>query len=167
MFATRQDLLTRSNARRLAQLAVPADMTMVPLDVMRTALTGGSIAAESAEVQAAVAEALAAIDHALTDAHDLIVGYGVPTAASSPTLTRMCCTVALYYMQGAERLDKTDGMAYDGVIKLLDQHKRGLVDLAPIADAGGASDTSADQIVMTSSPSRFGTDGGDDDVMGL
>lgn len=159
MFATRQDLLTRSNARRLAQLVVPTDLAMVQLDVMRTALTGGSIASEPSDVKAAVAEALSAIDHALTDAHELIVGYGVPTTAISATLTRMCCTVALYYLQGAEGLDKTDGMAYDGVIKLLEQHKRGLIDLTPSTDTGTGtttSDDSADMVVMESSPGRFG-----------
>ena len=34
-FASRSDLLARSNARRLAQLAVPADMDMVPDDADR------------------------------------------------------------------------------------------------------------------------------------
>lgn len=158
IFATRQDLLTRSNALRLAQLAVPTDLAMVRLDVVRTALMGGSIADEPADVQAAVAEALTAIDHALTDAHELIVGYGVSTTATSATLTRMCCTVALYYLQGAERLDKTDGMAYDGVIKLLEQHKRGLVDLTPSTNTTGtpSADDSVDTVVMESAPGRFG-----------
>ena len=39
-FATRADLLARSNAMRLAQLAVPADMDMVPDDALRIAVAG-------------------------------------------------------------------------------------------------------------------------------
>jgi phage gp36-like protein len=155
MFATRQDLLTRCNARRLAQLAVPTDMAMVALDVVRTALTGGSMAAEPADVQAAVADALTTVDQALADAHELIVSYGVPTTSVSTLLTRMCCTVALYYLQGAERLEKTDALAYDGVLKLLEQHKRGLVDLTPGSDTTNATEM-ADTVVMSSAPGRFG-----------
>ncbi|WP_407059072.1 hypothetical protein ACKZDW_13320 [Ralstonia syzygii subsp. celebesensis] len=41
-FASRSDLLARSNARRLAQLAVPADMDMVPEDALRTAIEGAT-----------------------------------------------------------------------------------------------------------------------------
>lgn len=155
MFATRQDLLTRCNARRLAQLAVPADMAMVPLEAVRTALTGGSMDAEPADVQTAVAAALLTIDQALQDAHELIVSYGVPTDAVSTLLTRMCCTVALYYLQGIERLEKTDALAYDGVLKLLEQHKRGVVDLTPATGTPVDTDV-ADTVVMESAPGRFG-----------
>jgi phage gp36-like protein len=163
MFATRQDLLTRCNARRLAQLAIPADMAMVALDVVRTALTGGSITSEPIEVQTAVAAALTTIDQALADAHELIVSYGVPTSAASTLLTRMCCTVALYYLQGIERLEKTDALAYDGVLKLLEQHKRGLVDLTPAADAiPPTAGEVADMVEMSSSPGRFGSSDVDD-----
>ncbi|WP_310609827.1 phage protein Gp36 family protein [Limnohabitans sp.] len=165
MFATRQDLLTRSNAQRLAQLAVPADMAMVPLDVMRTALTGGSTDTEPADVQVAVAAALATIDQALTDAHELIVSYGIATdTPATAVLTRMCCTLAIYFLQSSERLEKTDAMGYDGVVKLLMQHKNGTLDLTSNAGTTGAgSDATDNVLVMCSQPSRFGADDNDDD----
>lgn len=155
MFATRQDLLGRSNARRLAQLAVPADVAMVPLDAVRVALTGGSLSGFDAETQASLALAMHAIDNALGDADALLTSYSVPATATSPVLTRMACTVAMYYLQGAERLEKSDAQAYDGVIRLLNQHQRGEIDLVPAA-TGGTTTTTDDVAFIESSPGRYG-----------
>jgi len=154
-YATRQDLLDRSNARRLAQLAVPADVAMAPLEAVRAALTGGDLSSFDADTQEAVALALRAIDNALADADALIASYGVPAAPTPAVLTRMACTVALYYLQGAERLEKTDALAYDGVMRLLAQHKRGEIDLTPGA-AAGTTVSDGDTVAVESAPGRYG-----------
>src|SRR3989338_8958947 len=112
MFATRSDLLARSNARRLAQLAVPADVVMPPEDALRIAIDGGSLDGYTQAEQSALTLALDAIDKALADANELIVGYGIPATAQSPLIARLCSTIALYYLQGAERMTDDVNKAY-------------------------------------------------------
>ena len=87
-FASRSDLLARSNARRLAQLAVPADMDMVPDEALRAAIAGSDLSAFSQAEQAALALALEAIDKALADADALILSYGIPDTVQTTLLAR-------------------------------------------------------------------------------
>jgi phage gp36-like protein len=126
MFATRADLLARSNVRRLAQLAVPADYEF-PVDEMllRTAIEGGDVSGQPAQDQSSITLALAAIDHALDDADALLISYGVPAAAQTTLLARLSSTVALYYLQGAERMTQDVQDAYDAVLELLDKYRKG------------------------------------------
>lgn len=157
-YATRADLLARTNAQRLAQLAVPADVAMVPLEVMRAAFSGGGAGELDPATQQAVDLALEAVDHALADADVLMQSYGVPATASNTMLTRMACTLAMYYLQGGEGLSKDDAMAYDGVLRLLGQYRRGEIDLTPgvIVDPAVPE---GDLVSIESAPGRYGTSG--------
>ncbi len=163
-FATRQDLLARTNARRLAQLAVPADLPMVTLEAMRAAIESDDLSGYDAATQSGLALAISAIDKALIDADALIVSYGIPANVTSSALTRIACTLAMYYLQGAERFQKEDAIAYDGAIKLLTQHARGEVTLAPPAQnsTSGAANGTLDTAVVMSSQRRYRAGEGDD-----
>lgn len=152
-FASRSDLLARCNARRLAQLAVPADMDMVPDEALRVAVAGGNLSAFSLAEQTALALALEAIDKALGDADALILSYGIPATVQTTLLARLASTVALYYLQGAERLDKKDAVAYDGAIGTLKAHARGEINLVPAAPTDPV--LSNDLAIIESAPRRY------------
>lgn len=154
-YATRADLLARTNARRLAQLAVPADVAMVGLDVMRAAFGGGDLGVLDEATQKAVDLALLAVDNALADADTLMQSYGVPATAANTMLTRMACTLAMYYLQNGEKLTKDDAMAYDGVLRLLGQYRRGEIDLTPGAPTDPA-EPEGDLVSISSAPGRYG-----------
>jgi len=160
-FATRSDLLARSNARRLAQLAVPADVAMPPEDALRIAIGGGSLAGYTQAEQSALTLALDAIDKALADANELIVSYGIPATAQSTLIARLCSTIALYYLQGAERMTDDVNKAYEGAIATLKSHARGEVSLLPVAVVNPP--LPEDQVLFASDTRRYGTpapDGG-------
>ena len=70
-------------------------------------------------MSAALALALEAIDKALADADALILSYGIPATVQTTLLARLASTVALYYLQGAERMTDDVRKAYDGVIDTL------------------------------------------------
>ncbi len=159
-FASRSDLLARSNARRLAQLAVPADMDMVPDEALRAAIAGSDLSAFSLAEQAALALALEAIDKALADADALILSYGIPDTVQTTLLARLASTVALYYLQGAERMTDDVRKAYDGVIDTLKAHSRGDLDLVPAAPTDPAP--SDDLAVIESQPRRYRSSGVDE-----
>ena len=159
-FASRSDLLARSNARRLAQLAVPADMDMVPDEALRAAIAGSDLSAFSQAEQDALALALEAIDQALADADALILSYGIPDTVQTTLLARLASTVALYYLQGAERMTDDVRKAYDGVIDTLKAHSRGDLDLVPAAPTDPV--LSDDLAVIESQPRRYRSSGVDE-----
>ncbi len=154
-FATRADLLARSNARRLAQLAVPADLAMVPDDALRAAIAGGDLDGYSEADQAALALALDAIDKALDDADALMRSYGIPASVHSTLLARLASTVALYYLQGAERMTEDMQKAYDAVLRTLGDHAKGKLNLLP-ADAAEPPAPQTDAAFIVSGHSRYG-----------
>jgi phage gp36-like protein len=154
-FASRSDLLARSNARRLAQLAVPADMDMVPDAALRAAIAGDSLVDFSQAEQDALALALDAIDKALSDADALILSYAIPASVQTTLLSRLASTIALYYLQGAERMTDDVQKAFDAVIATLKAHSRGELDLIP--QAADALPPSDDLVVINSRPKRYGT----------
>jgi len=162
-FATRADLLARSNARRLAQLAVPADMAMVPDEALRVAIAGGDLTAYTADDQVALAAALDAIDKALGDADALILSYGIPETVQTTLIARLASTIALYYLQGAERMTKEVQQAYDAAIAMLNKHASGQLNLIPPLPTDPVP--SADMVIIESSPSRYST--AYDDEVGL
>lgn len=161
-FASRADLLARSNARRLANLAVPADMDMVPDEALRAAIAGSDLGIFTPADQAALALALEAIDKALADADALILSYGIPNTIQTTLLARLASTVALYYLQGAERMTDDVRKAYDGVIDTLKAHSRGDLDLVPAAPTDPAP--SGDLVIISSRPGRYGVADIDDEV---
>ena len=152
-FATRADLLARSNACRLAQLAVPADRDMVPDDALRVAIAGGDLSAYTPTERIALTEALDAIDKALADADALILSYGIPETVQTTLLARLASTVALYYLQGAERMTDDVQKAYEGVIATLKAHARNDLNLIPAAPDPERFD---DIAFIEASPSRYG-----------
>lgn len=153
-FATRADLLARSNARRLAQLAVPADMAMPPDDALRLAVAGGDLSGFTVAEQTALAAALDVIDQALADAEALILSYGIPATVQTTLLSRLASTVALYYLQGAERMTDDVRKAYEAVLATLKAHARGELDLIPAAPADPVP--SDDPVIIESAPGRYG-----------
>lgn len=153
MFASRADLLARSNARRLAQLAVPADLDMVPDDALRVAVAGGDVTGYTPAVQNALALALAAIDQALADADALLLSYGIPETVQTTLLARLASTVALYYLQGAERLTDDVRRPYEAVIDTLKSHARGDLTLVPTPSTPVEPDDGG--ITITSRPKRY------------
>lgn len=154
MFATRSDLLARSNARRLAQLAVPADVAMPPESALRIAIAGGDLTALTPAEQTSLNLALAAIDQALADANELIVSHGIPATAQSTLIARLCSTIALYYLQGAERMTDDVNKAYEGAVATLKSHARGDVSLLPAAPT--TIPLLEDQVLFESQPRRYG-----------
>lgn len=160
-FATRADLLACSNARRLAQLAVPADMAMPPEDALRVAVAGSDLTAYTSDAQVAIAAALGAIDKALADAGELIESYGVSAAWQTSLLARMASTIALYYLQGAERMTDDVRKAYDAEISNLKAHARGEMNLGPAT----APDPAAveDVVFVESGAARYSTTSTDGD----
>jgi phage gp36-like protein len=154
-FATRADLLARSNARRLLQLAVPTDAVVPPDEALRVAIDGDDVTVYSNDEQTALTLALDAIDKALADANELIVSYGIPDAAQSTLIARLCSTIALYYLQGAERMTDDVSKAYEGAIGTLKAHARGDLNLLPLDPALPL--LPEDQVLMTSNTRRYGT----------
>lgn len=152
-FATRADLLARSNARRLAQLAVPADMAMPPDEALRVAIAGGDLSAYTPAEQVALAAALAAIDDALSDADALILSYGIPDTVQTTLLARLASTIALYYLQGAERMTKEVQQAYDAAVAMLNKHASGQLNLIPAAPTDPVP--SSDLVIIESRPGRY------------
>lgn len=164
-FASRSDLLARSSAMRLAQLAVPTDMNMVPDEALRVAISGGDLSQYSQEEQEALALALDAIDKALNDADALILSYGIPATVQTTLLSRLASTVALYYLQGAERMTDDLKHAYEGAIATLKSHSRGEVNLIPPAETDPV--LSDDLAIISSSPRRYRSARSCDDEVGL
>lgn len=154
-FATRSDLLARSNARRLAQLAVPADVQMPPVDALRVAIEGGDLSALTSEEHASITLALSAIDGALVDAAELLVSFRIPATSSSPLIARLCSTIAMYYLQGAERMTDDVKNAYEAAVATLKAHAEGKLNLLPVSVAEAA--LPEDQVIFSSSPRRYGS----------
>lgn len=154
-FATRSDLLARSNARRLIQLAVPTDVEMPPDDALRIGIAGGDVSIFTLAEQASLTLALDAIDNALADANDLITSHGIPDTATSTLLARLASTIALYYLQGAERMTDQVSKAYDDAVAKLRQHAKGEINLLPFTAAEIA--LPEDQVLVSSSPRRYGS----------
>lgn len=152
-FASRDDLLARCNARRLAQLAVPADREMVSDEALRLAIDNGNLSVYTVAEQTSLALALDAIDKALQDADALLISYGIANTVQTTLLARLCSTVALYYLQGAERMTEDVKHAYEGAIATLKAHARGELSLVPAAPDAPALVT--DVVSITSNPSRY------------
>ncbi|WP_050469158.1 phage protein Gp36 family protein [Herbaspirillum chlorophenolicum] len=154
MFASRTDLLARSNAQRLGQLAVPADMDMVPDEALRLAIDDGDLSGYTQAEQDALALALAAIDNALEDATALVLSYGIPATVQTALLARITSTIALYYLQGAEHITDDIRKAYDDAVDKLKAHAKGILNLLPIDESQPAP--SDDMAIIESRPGRYG-----------
>lgn len=160
-FAARSDLLARSHARRLAQLAIPADLDMPPLESLRVALAGGDLSAYSTDDQQALTLALSAIDQALADADELMLSHGVPATAQTPLLARLASTIALYFLTGPENMTEEVRRAYEGAVATLKAHARG--DMALVPPAPGETAPGDDLVVITSASPRYGAPDADGD----
>ena len=116
-------------------------------------------------MRASLTEALATIDKALADADALILSYGIPSTVRTTLLARLASVIALYYLQGAERLDKQDAVAYEGAINTLKSHARGDMNLVPAAPTDPVP--SSDMAIITSNRGRYGRHSWPDDEVGL
>lgn len=153
-FASRHDLLARSNAERIAQLAVPADREM-PGIILRASIDGEDLSAYPDIDQDTITLALETIDKCLADADDLLVSYGVPADARSSLLARYASTVAVYYLYQGEIVTEPVQVAYDEVISQLTKFSKGLVDLLPPGYEGEDPDAGGGALIE-SDPPRFG-----------
>ncbi len=153
-FATRADLLARGSANRIAQLASPTDKQMLPLDAVRAVLGGDNPLAYPPEQQPVLVLMLDTVDKALADADALILSYGIPETVQTTLLARMASTIALYYLQGAERM--TDGVqkAYEAQVAMLKAHAKGDIALVPATPTDPV--LSNDLAVIESSARRYG-----------
>lgn len=156
-FATRADLLARSNARRLGQLAIPADREMVPDDALRAAIAGGSLVDFTQVDQQSLVLGLDAIDKALDDANAFILSYGIDAAVQTTLLARLTSTIALYYLQGAERMTDDVQKAYENAVAVLKSHSRGDINLVPALPTDPV--IVGDVIDIASNPVRYGVAG--------
>jgi len=95
-----------------------------------------------------------AIDKALTDADAVILSYGIPATVQTSLQARIGSTIALYYLQGAERLDKPETSAYDAAIGMLKAHARGESNLIPPSPTDPVIE--GDVISITSNAQRYG-----------
>lgn len=160
-FATRADLLARTNARRLAQLAVPADQTMPPDEALRVVIAGGDLAEFAQVDQDSITLALETIDKALADADAVILSYGIPAATQTPILARMCSTLAFYFLQSAESMSDEVQSAYKSVMDMLNNHATGKINLVP--PAPDATPIVGDVITITSNSARYGSNAPEED----
>ncbi len=153
MFASLADLLARSNSRRLFQLAVPADRAMPGDAALRDAMGGAVLTDYGSEVAETLGLALSAMNGALADAQALMVGYGVPVTASGPLVSRLCSTIALYYLQGSERMTEDVRRAFESAQGTLKAYARGEVELMPPSPGVAPAE---DEILIESGPGRYG-----------
>lgn len=151
MFATRADLLKRSNASRLAQLAIPADRAMVDDSALRMAIEGGDLSAYSDDDLESITLAMDAIDSAIADAGEVIISYGIPADIHTTLLARIASTIAMYYLQGVERMTDDVKNAYDAAMKMLDGHAKGTLALVPVSPAEPVGFGAE----ITSNPTRY------------
>lgn len=165
-FATRADLLARSNARRVAQLAVPADMEMPPFDALRVAIVGGDLTVYTPSDRDTLSAALAVIDEALGDADELILSYGIPSTVGNKLLARIASTIALYYLHGAGEASKEVNEAYTDAVAKLKAHTRGEINLLPVSPST-ATEPCEDAAIIASAPGRYGKRLDPDDEVGL
>ena len=156
-FATRADLLARTNARRLFNLAVPADLPPVAEACLRQAISDGDLSVfnENIDDKLSAECALDAIDKALADADALIISYGIATNAQNSLLARIASTIAFYYLHSAESIPEDVRKSYEGVVDSLKNHAAGRLDLTPEANNTGES-VNNDAIIIESSPPRYG-----------
>lgn len=152
-FATRADLLKTVNVHKLGQLAVPTDMAMPDEEILRVAIVGGDLGEFTEFDQDLIDLALVNIDQALVDASELIVSYGIPANAVSTLITRYTAQVTVYLL-AASQDSVTEQLlaAYNSVIKQLQMHARGEINLLPDTSATPITD---DVITITSAPSRY------------
>nr|VFJ90837.1 MAG: Protein of unknown function (DUF1320) [Candidatus Kentron sp. LFY] len=152
-FATRADLLARSNAHRLLHLAVPTDEDPPPEEMLRIAIEDGDLSGYTQDDRDAISGALVVIDTALADADAMIRSYGIPEGTQTPVLARLAATLSLCYLQQTVKgvaLDEDTKRAHDGVIATLSSHARGILDLVPPIAAPSGED-----ILVESSPRRY------------
>jgi len=158
-YATATDLLDRFAAEEIAQRADRSIPRLVTAPMLVTAAAGGSLAAYTADEQAAVAAVLVSLNQALADADSDIDGYvatrySVPLTPVPAVITRLACDLARYYLyddQATETIQKRRDSA-QAVLRDISAGKVSLGDpAAPAAPQGGT--------VEISGPARvFGRD---------
>lgn len=127
---------------------------MVAKDALREVIEGADLTDYGLEDQATLTLALDAIDNALADADALILSYGIPATVQTALLARLASTIALYFLQSAERLDKPEMGAYEAAIGTLKAHARGELNLIP--PAPGTPEIEGDVITIASNSQRYG-----------
>ena len=154
-FATRTDLLARTDARRLAALATPADREMLTdTNALRVAISGGDLTGYSETEQTTIALMIAVIDSALADAAGLVISYGIPALTQTPLLSRIASTIAYCYLQSTEGQSAEVKSLYDAQIKLLENHAKGMSSLIPVAETTPPA-PATDESVIFSNPTRY------------
>lgn len=157
LFATRKDLLDRSDVDLLTLLVVPTDREMVwSPELLRLAIMQGLESAAAAdytdEERESTRLALEVLDKALADASELVGGYGFAPAQASPLLARLTSIIALYFLYGHHQIPEHMERQFAAQLKLLDKMAAGQI------KAGVAVEPAVpeDAIQITSERRRYG-----------
>lgn len=155
-YATATDLLDRFAAEEIAQRADRSIPRLVTAPMLVTAAAGGSLAAYTADEQAAAAAVLVSLNQALADADSDIDGYvatrySVPLEPVPAVITRLACDLARYYLyddQATETIQKRRDSA-QAVLRDISAGKVSLGDPASPAPQGGTVEMSSPEHVFS------------------
>jgi len=150
-YATVAQLLTRFSADEIAARVDRSVPRLVSAELLSAAAAGSSLAAYTAEEQAAVAAVMTRIADALAEADSTIDGYvasrfSVPVSPAPAVIVRLACDIARYTLYD-DGVTETIQKRYDGCVALLRDIAAGRV---AIGDPAGQSLPTGGVAEMTS-----------------
>ncbi|SOD42326.1 gp436 family protein [Nitrosovibrio sp. Nv4] len=163
-YATATNLLDQFGAEEIAQRADRGTPRLVTEDMLKTAATGGSLAAYTAAEQAATVVALALVNARLLDADSTINGY-LATRYSVPLITvpRLvmvaACDLARYALYD-DAATETVTDRNKNAIKQLEAIAKGMISLGVDTSGNRPAANDAAQISSTTPVFRRGDAGG-------
>ena len=139
-YATATQLLTRFSANEIAQRADRGGVRLVAAQLLADAAAGVSLAAYTADQQAAAAQALVVTQRALDDARNTIdshIGgrYPLPIEPVPEILERVACDLARFYLYD-DQVTETLQKRFDDAMKLLRDVRDGKSQLGPNGTTG-------------------------------
>lgn len=138
-YITASDLLTRSSAEELAQLADRSVPRIVTADLLSAAVAGADLSGWSEDEQSAAADALAVVAQAIDDAQSMIDGYLAsryitPLPTPPAAVQRLACDMARYYLY-ADNATEAIQKRYDAAIAFFRDVSAGKVTLGAEVEA--------------------------------
>ena len=157
-YATITQLLQRTNARRIAQLAIATSDDMQPVDLVVAALHDQLDPQQhTADTLASLQAAVGRVQGALEDAAAYISAYNIPApgdlGAEVPEhIARINCMLAYIYLRqyAGEIVEESET---ETLQRPLIQHAKGLISLLPEDHAAGAD--LGGSITIQSAPARY------------
>lgn len=150
-YATPSALMERFDAEEIAQLADRSIPRLVTGDMLSTAADGGSLAAYTAQQQAAIQAALAVVNLALQDACDTINGYimgryTVPIVNPPQAIVLTECNLARYFLHDDSPPDQVQ-KRYEAAIDFVKALRDGKVNIGPAGATAAPVPTGTAQVV--------------------